>query len=180
MRPPNVKKMTAGIFSYAAENYTNRYFASSSMLRRALERRAYRFIRKHGGSMEEARPFIDAEVNKRVLSGAINDRNFAETMTTELVKKGASLLKVKQKLYQKGIEASVIEDVLALHKEHHNPKYSALLYAKKRGFGPYRASHSTQDRFPKELASMVRAGHSYAVCKEVLRLKKEDLNEDHP
>ena len=90
--------MTPGVFSFAAENYINRYFASTSMLRKALERRAYRFIRKHGGTMEEARPLIEAEVQKRIESGAVNDRFFADTMASELIKKGTSPLKIKQKL----------------------------------------------------------------------------------
>lgn len=180
MKPPKNRKMTAGIFSFAAENYINRYFASTSMLRRALERRAYRFIRKHGGTMEEARPFIDAEIQKRIESGAINDLFFAETMVCELLKKGTSQLKIKQKLYQKGIESALIEGALKKYQDQHNPRQSALLYAKKRGFGPYRAPHITEDRFQKELASMVRAGHSYGTSKEVLALRREDLDGETP
>ena len=180
MKSQKTRKMTAGVFSFAAENYINRYFASSSMLRKALERRAYRFIRKHGGSMEEARPLIDAEIQKRTESGSVNDRFFAETMTSELIKKGTSILKIKQKLYQKGIHSTLIDDVLKKHQDQHNPRRSALLYAKKRGFGPYRAPHITEDRFQKELASMVRAGHPYSISKEVLGIKREDLDEDAP
>ncbi|MAA78390.1 MAG: hypothetical protein CL916_03955 [Deltaproteobacteria bacterium] len=180
MKPPKKRKMTAGVFSFAAENYINRYFASTSMLRKTLERRAYRFIRKHGGTMEEARPLIDAEMQKRIESGAINDRFFAETMVSELIKKGSSLLKIKQKLYQKGIDSTLIDEILKQHQDQHDPRRSALLYAKKRGFGPYRAPHITEDRFQKELASMVRAGHPYGISKEVLGLRKEDLDENTP
>ena len=54
--------MKAGVFAFAAQNYVNRYFASTSMLRRVLERRAHRFIRMHGGTMEEAHQLIDAEI----------------------------------------------------------------------------------------------------------------------
>lgn len=180
MKPKKPRKMTPGVFSFAAENYINRYFASTNMLRKALERRAYRFIRKHGGTMEEARPLIDAEMQKRIESGAVNDRFFADTMASELIKKGTSLLKIKQKLYQKGIASSLIEDVLRQHQDQHDPKRSALLYAKKRGFGPYRAPHITEDRFQKELASMVRAGHAYGISKEVLALTREELDEGAP
>lgn len=180
MKSPKKRKMTVGVFSFAAENYINRYFASTTMLRRALERRAYRFIRKHGGTMEEARPLIDAEVQKRKDSGAINDRFFAETMTCEMLKKGSSQLKIRQKLYQKGIDASLIDDAIKKYHDQHDPQRSALLYAKKRGFGPYRAPHITEDRFQKELASMVRAGHPYYICKEILALGREDLDENAP
>lgn len=174
------RKMTAGVFAFAAQNYINRYFASSSMLRRALERRARRFIRKHGGTMEEAYPLIDAEIHSLTESGAINDRLFAETMVSELLKKGSSLLKIKQKLYQKGIDPNLISHVILLHQDKHDPRRSALLYAKKRGFGPYRAPHIQEDRFQKELASMVRAGHPYGTSKEVLKLSREDLERDEP
>ena len=180
MKPQKSRKMTAGVFSFAAENYINRYFASASMLRKALERRAYRFIRKHGGTMEEARPLIDAEIQKRIESGSINDQFFAETMVGELITKGISQLKIKQRLYQKGIESTLIEEALRKHHDQHDPRRSALLYAKKRGFGPYRAPHIVEDRFQKELASMVRAGHPYGISKEVLGLNKENLDEDYP
>ena len=119
-------------------------------------------------------------MKQRIESGAVNDRFFADTMTSELIKKGSSLLKIKQKLYQKGISSSLIEDILKQHQDQHDPRHSALLYAKKRGFGPYRAPHIIEDRFQKELASMVRAGHAYGISKEVLALTREDLDGDAP
>ena len=172
--------MKAGVFAFAAQNYVNRYFASTSMLRRVLERRAHRFIRMHGGTMEEAHQLIDAEIQKLTESGVINDRSFAETMVSELLKKGTSLLKIKQKLYQKGISSSLIAEVIREQQDHHDPHRSAILYAKKRGFGPYRAPHIQEDRFQKELASMVRAGHPYGVSKEVLGMSKEEIEEYEP
>ena len=177
MKPKKQRKMTAGVFAFAAENYINRYFASAHMLRKALERRAYRFVRKHGGTMDQARSLIDAEVRKRVDSGAVNDRFFAETMASELMKKGASLLQIKQKLFQKGIDSTLTGEIIQQLQDQHDPRRSVLLYAKKRGFGPYRAPHITEDRYKKELASMVRAGHPYGMCKEVLAIRREDLEE---
>jgi|GEM_PF-6455981 len=169
------RKMTAGVFAFAANNYLNRYFASASMLRQALKRRAYRFIKKHGGTMEEATPLIEAEIQNQQKSGALNDSFFAHTMVAEMQKHGASRLKIKQKLFQKGIDSLLIEEALKANEESYNPKASALKYAKKRGFGPYRAPHYNKDRFQKELASMVRAGHSYSISKEILSLSREDV-----
>ena len=168
--------MTPGVFAFAAQNYLARYFSSSFMLRRALERRAMRFIRKHGGTMEEARPLIDAEVQKHIKSGGVDDLLFAKTMTAELQKSGDSSLKIKQKLFKKGIPSSIIDQVLK--ESENNPRKAALRYAKKRGFGPYRAPHITTDRKQKELASMVRAGHSYGISKEILALSREEADED--
>ena len=166
-------KMTAKVFSFAAQNYVSRYFASSQMLRRALERRAYRFIRKHGGEMEDAKVFIEEAIQFCIKEGAIDDVHFAQTMVAELQKNGVSQLKIKQKLFEKGISASLIADALKENNDMHNPKRDALLYAKKRGFGPYRAPHITEDRYQKELASMVRAGHPYNISKEILFLNKD-------
>ena len=172
------RKMTAGVFSFAATNYLNRYFASTMMLKQALRRRAYRFIKKHGGNMEDALPLIDAELRKQQESGALNDSFFAHTMVAEMQKHGASQLKIKQKLYQKGISSTNIEEAFKANEDSYDPKESARKYAKKRGFGPYRAPHHTDDRFQKELASMMRAGHSYAISKKILSLSREEI-EDH-
>ena len=168
--------MTPGVFAFAAQTYLSRYFASRFMLKRALERRAMRFIRKHGGTMEEARALIDAEVEKHVTSGAVDDLSFAKTMIAELQKSGDSKLKIKQKLFKKGIPSSIMDQVFAEQED--QPRRSALRYAKKRGFGPYRAPHITEDRTQKELASMVRAGHAYGVSKEILSLSREEADEE--
>ena len=168
------KQMTANIFIFAAQNYVSRYFASTHMLRKALERRAYRFIREHGGDMETAKPLIENAIQFCIHEHAINDIHFAKTMVAELQKNGVSRIKIKQKLFQKGISVSVIHDALLEHHDQHHPQREAILYAKKRGFGPYRAQHIQEERLQKELASMVRAGHSYAISKEVLRLSQTE------
>jgi regulatory protein len=172
------KKMTPGVFAFAAQNYIQRYFASTVMLRRALERRAFRFVRKHGGTIEEAKPLIEAEIKKRIEDGSLNDALFAETMVRELQKSGASLLKIKQKLFQKGLSSIHIDNAIRSQQDLYDPRDSALRYAKKRGFGPYRAPHIQEDRFKKELASMVRAGHSYGISKEILVLTREEAEEE--
>ena len=171
------RKMTPGVFAFAATNYLNRYFASSAMLKQALRRRAYRFIKKHGGSMEDAIPLIDAEIQKQQESGALNDSFFAHTMVAEMQKHGASRLKIKQKLFQKGISSNLIEEALKANENSYDPRESARKYAKKRGFGPYRTSQKSDDRFQKELASMVRAGHSYAISKEILSLSRDEIED---
>ena len=170
--------MTAGVFAFAAQNYVGRYYASSMMLRRALERRAFRFIRKYGGTMEEAKPLIDAEINKRIQDGSLNDSLFAETMARELQKSGSSQLKIKQKLFQKGISSQHIDHALGAQQDKCDPRETALRYAKKRGFGPYRAPHIQEDRYKKELASMVRAGHPYGISKEIIVLSPEEAEEE--
>ena len=126
--------------------------------------------------MEEAKPLIDAEVQKNIETGRINDHTFAKTMIIELQKNGYSTLKIKQKLFQKGIHSEVVAQVL--QEVQKDPKKTALRYARKRGFGPYRAPHITEDRSKKELASMVRAGHSYGISKEILSLSRDEIEEE--
>ena len=171
------RKMTPGVFAFAATNYLNRYFASSSMLRQALRRRAYRFIKKYGGSMDDALPLIESEIKKRQESGTLNDSFFAHTMVAEMQKHGASRLKIKQKLFQKGIDSTLIEEALKANEDSYDPRESARKYAKKRGFGPYRNPLKGDDRFQKELASMVRAGHSYTISKEILSLSRDEIED---
>ena len=163
------KRLTAAVFEYAAVRYLSRYMATEQMLRRALQRRAKRFIYKHGGSLDEAQPLIDAEVLKRVQDGSINDQRYAEILSEALQKQGNSKPQIRQKLRNKGIRSSIIQSVLE-NRTGENPDYlAACRYAKKRGFGPYRKDTTQRsERRQKDLASMVRAGHPYSISKRVI------------
>ena len=163
------KRLTAAVFEYATVRYLSRYMATESMLRRVLNRRAKNFVYKHGGSLEEAGPLIDAEVEKRLKDGSINDERFAQLLIESLQKQGNSKPKMRQKLRNKGIKSTIIQSVLE-NREGHNLDYkSACRYAKKRGFGPYRKDPVLRsERRQKDLASMVRAGHAYGLSKKVL------------
>ena len=163
------KRLTAAVFEYAAVRYLTRYMATEQMLRRVLQRRAKRFIYKHGGSIEEAQPLIDAEVLKRTQDGSINDQRYAEVLSEALQKQGNSKPQIRQKLRNKGVDGNIIQSVLE-NRTGDNPDYQAACrYAKKRGFGPYRKDAIQRaERRKKDLASMVRAGHPYSVSKRVV------------
>ena len=56
---------------------------------------------------------------------------------------------------------------------------SALTYARRRRFGPYRSSATDPEderrqRFQRQLASMMRAGHSYEVSRRILECENDD------
>lgn len=105
--------------------------------------------------------------------GCLDDANYAETKVRSGVRTGRSRRMLQRKLQEKGIAsetaAAALEDVDDLQ--------SALAYARRRGFGPYRREDADEKRIIKELSSFARNGFGSDVARRVIALTRDDADE---
>lgn len=150
---------------------------------------------------------IEGIIARHKVSGALNDKAFAEMKVASLRRAGRSRRAIRQKLAQKGIAASVISQTLEGHAQDtasedgaesadaEAERRAALAFVRKRRLGPFRtrrAGAGTQEdgkdsgylaagqrtKTAREAGAMVRAGFSPALATQILGLSPDDLEED--
>ena len=96
----------------------------------------------------------------------INDQVFVESKIQSLQYQAKSKNYIKQYLLQKGIDKQLIEEQISLFYENNRnlEKENALKFAKKRNL-----LDNDQD-YQKKLSKMARAGFSYDIAKEILKI----------
>ena len=79
----------------------------------------------------------------------------------------------------KGVSLEIINDVVskAIENTPNINQISAIKYAKKRRFGPFRIRQEDERTNKKELAAMARAGYSYHEAANILKANREDLED---
>ena len=168
-RPPPI---TAKVLRESAVRYLDRYAPSVEQFRRVLIRKVDKTIRERGeGSRQEALILVEEEIQRRIAGGELHDQRVAEDWTAYLHRQGKSVLQIRGKLYQKGISTPLINAAISTLQEERTwlAFDSAVTYARKRRFGPFRATVEERKlRQQKDIASMLRAGHSYAVVREII------------
>ncbi|MGY8985926.1 MAG: hypothetical protein ACKVIX_04745 [Sphingomonadales bacterium] len=174
------RKITKEYLEKAAFYYLGRYSSGEGNLRQVLSNKIRRA--KFSGSEipAEALGWVEDVVLKCSNLGLASDKVYSEMKVKSLINQGKSLQKIKVILNQKKVAKDIIKmtlDTLAGDGVETDQK-SALKYAKKRCFGPFRnplrQNYGTEDfalkkLAEKELSAMIRAGFSYKISKEILR-----------
>ncbi len=103
----------------------------------------------------------------------LDDVAYAEISTRSAVRSGKSKKAIAFKLASKGIHSetvvAAVEEVDDLH--------AAVIFARKRGFGPFRRGDLDEKRKSKELSAFARNGFSFAVGKKVFDMERHDAEE---
>jgi regulatory protein len=103
----------------------------------------------------------------------LDDVAYAEISTRSAVRSGKSRKAIAFKLASKGIAGetvvAAVEEVDDLH--------SAVIFARKRGFGPFRRGDLDEKRKAKELSAFARNGFSFAIGKRVFDMEREDAED---
>jgi regulatory protein len=148
------------------------------MLARAVDRWARRALADGveadavAAQAAQARAAVRGVVVRLAAAGAVSDAAFAESRTRSLVRGGRSRRVVAAHLAAKGVGAETAR--AALEAEEMGELAAALVFARRRRIGPFRAGN--EDRL-RELAMLARAGFSQAVASEALRTSREDAEE---
>jgi regulatory protein len=104
---------------------------------------------------------------------ALDDQNFAEITTRSAQRTGKSKRQISERLKAKGIDSEIIatsiEDISDLH--------SALIFARKRRFGPYRREEADEKRKNKEMSAFGRAGYSFEIARRVYHWSEAEAEE---
>jgi regulatory protein len=162
--------------------YLARYAATEAGLARMLARAVDRWARRAladgveadavAAQAAQARAAVRGVVVRLAAAGAVSDAAFAESRTRSLVRGGRSRRVVAAHLAAKGVGAETAR--AALEAEEMGELAAALVFARRRRIGPFRAGN--EDRL-RELAMLARAGFSQAVASEALRTSREDAEE---
>lgn len=109
--------------------------------------------------------------------GYLDDVKFADEYINQCINfKNYSLLKTKQKLYEKGIDKNLVEDTISKHFTDEVEERNAFLLASKRA----KSKDLGNDKeYQKVYRALVSNGFSYDLSRKVLNaIKKELSNEE--
>ena len=173
-RAPN--RPTKARLKNIALYYLERFETSKDNLRNVLKRRIdkYTFFDKNYNP-EQAYLWIDEIIEECSSKNFVNDERYAEYKINSYLRAGKPKRYIEQKLQLKGIKEKTIAQVFS--ETEYNEVDVAFNFAKKKRIGPYRESEEKQNEFyQKDLATLVRAGFSFDIAKDVLDTQKENLH----
>ncbi len=146
--------------------YVARFATSAAKLEQYLQRK----LRERGWE-GEGEPDVPAMVNAYVERGYVDDAIYARAKAGDLLRRGYGGRRVKQALGQAGIGESVADDVAPAE---HAARTAAAHLARKRRFGPFAADPADREKREKQIAAMLRAGHTFEHVRAVLDASDED------
>ncbi|MAM34737.1 MAG: hypothetical protein CMH28_06655 [Micavibrio sp.] len=183
-RPP--KKISKRYLTNAGLYYLQRFPASTFHFRKVMARKIKKSIDYHGSPLnEEANTYLDEVVEDFQRLGYLNDEAYTSSIIRSLKARGASALKIKAKLREKGILHVPTEDKMLQLASDTEELKSAVKLLKRRRRGPFltgnkkpvSGSEEEQDLNRKTLALLARNGFSYPVCQKALDMSLEEAQD---
>jgi len=168
---PQKKKMAKPLseryLRNAGEYYLNRFPASSDHFLKVMTRKIDRSCRDHPD--QNRQEWIDHVQNTLIpyfeKLGFLNDTLYATALLNSLKNKGLSKAKIKSKLVQKSVPASMIQDLLS---DGYDDKTAVHHFAQKKKIGRYHPDgYADYQAKQKDLGKLARAGFSYDVAMSV-------------
>lgn len=161
------RKASPGYLERAAIYYLERYASSVANLRNILDRKVKRSVEAHGTDLAEGRQWIEDVLRKLVAMGLLNDAAFAEAKTRSLLRQGRPKRTIGMALRAKGIGQDDLEKALSAVEDPDADLKAAVVFARKRRFGPFgpKADLATRQR---QLAAFARRGFGYDLARKVL------------
>lgn len=104
---------------------------------------------------------------------ALDDVAFASVSTKTAVRSGKSKRAIAQKLSAKGVARDTVEAAV----ENTDDLVAAVIFARKRSFGPFRRGDLDEKRKAKELSAFARSGFSFEIGKKVFEMSFEEAEE---
>lgn len=103
---------------------------------------------------------------------ALDDGAYARQKTASSVRNGKSKRFIAQTLSAKGIDSETTASAL----EDTDDLYAAVVFARKRGFGPFRRGEVDDKRKAKELSALARNGFGFTIGTAVFEMSQEDAD----
>jgi regulatory protein len=145
-----------------ALRYVERFATTRGKLADYLIRKA----RERGWAGDgDARAAAEALAEKMAGLGYVDDRAFAVAKAAALTRRGLGAGRVTMALRQARVGA---EDVAAVAPTVAQDGIdSALAFARRRRIGPFAAAPADRAQREKQVAAMIRAGHSFALARRI-------------
>jgi regulatory protein len=163
------KPLDAARLDELALTYVARFATSAAKLERYLKRK----LRERGWEGERE-PDLGALVGRYVELGYVDDAAFARAKSGGPLRRGFGPRRVSEALREAGIEEAIREEV---RPGEGVQRRAALALARKRGFGPFGRESIDRERRRKQIAAMLRAGHSLDSAREMVDAASEEAAE---
>lgn len=173
------KRVDAAFVEAAALSYLDRFDATAQKLRDVLMRRCRTELQRHTELAAEELPqeaelrsWVEALIARYQQSGLIDDRRFAHQVVASLRARGSSSRNIAFKLRQKGVDATLIEELL-VDADSDSPE--AELEAARRLIRRRRLMRRAGDdpnQQRKVLATLARAGFSFEVARQAMQAEE--------
>ena len=150
--------MTEDDFKRIGLDYLSKRIATASHLRKVLARRVQRARLDEEGAAR-AQEAIGAAIEALSRSGLLDDGLYARARGATLARKGASRRMVVEHLAGRGVD----RDLARERAKELDDGVQALLYARRRRLGPFRASERGARR-DRDVAALARAGFPVEVA----------------
>ena len=157
-RPP--KPLDARRLNDLALHYVARFATSAAKLEDYLRRK----LRERGWE-GEAEPDLAGLTAKFVTAGYIDDEAYARAKSGALLRRGFGNRRISQALNAAGIAEDVRAEVQAGAAAE---RRAALALASKRRFGPFGPGELDRPARDKQVAAMLRAGHSFDTARALI------------
>lgn len=140
--------------------YVARFATNRAKLERYLKRKLY-----ERGWAGEGEPDAAAIARRFAEAGYIDDAAYARARSDSLTRRGYGPRRVAQTLGQDGIDQDLREEVAPGEAA---ARRACFRLARKRRFGPFCGKAIERDEREKQLAAMLRAGHSLDNARQML------------
>ena len=168
-RPPRERRpvppLTKSSLYDLATRYVARYATTSAKLRTYLARK----LRERGWDGESP-PDVEGIAERFVELGYIDDEAYARAKSGSLLRRGYGKRRISQTLHHDGIDEPLRESVAPSDLE---ARQAVVALAKKRRFGPFATQEVDRDRREKQIAALLRAGHSFDHVRAVMACEGE-------
>lgn len=124
-------------------------------------------------SQAQIRAVAQSAVTYAYQINGLDDAAYAGISTRSGVRGGKSKRVIAQKLSVKGIDS----DTAAAALEESNDLLAAVVFARKRGFGPFRRGELGDKRQVKELSAFARNGFGFEIGKRVFSMNRDEAEE---
>ena len=169
-----LRKITKLRLKNIALYYLKRFESSVANLKSVLMRRVNDYA-YHNPDFEknDAIEWIDEILADFVRLGYIDDERYANIKIKSYIRSGKSPRYIKGKLKEKGIDGSLIDNLL--DDKDYDVSEAVLKLARKKKIGPYRVDEEERlANRQKDMVKLVQAGFDYDVVVEVMSVNIDE------
>jgi regulatory protein len=151
-----------------------------------LERFALRYVERYATTRGKLTDYLKRKIRERGWAGAgspdpaalaermaelgyIDDRAFAEARAGAMGRRGLGARRVNQALRHAGIDGEDAEAVAPVIQA--DAGASAVAFARRRRIGPFSREAADRPLREKQIAAMIRAGHTLDLARKIVRME---------
>lgn len=121
----------------------------------------------------QVKALADAAVAFGHSVSALDDVAYADIRTRSSARAGKSRKAIAQTLVQKGVD----RDIVQVAVQETDDLKAAIIYARRRAFGPFRRGDLDEKQKAKELSAFARQGFAFDIGTRVVRMDRDEADE---